>query len=52
MNGKCQMENAFSFDDAQLKKHQRGAESLFGIMWIFKGYDVKSSMQSKYFFVS
>jgi len=44
MNGKCQMEDAFSFNDAQSRKHQRGAKSLFGIMWIFKGYGVKTLM--------
>jgi hypothetical protein len=52
MNGKCQMENVFSFNDAQSRKHQRGVKSLFGIMWIFAGYDVKSSMQSKHFLLS
>jgi hypothetical protein len=50
MNGKCQMEDASSFDDAYSRKHQRGVESTFGIMWIFEGYGVKSLMQSKYFF--
>jgi hypothetical protein len=46
------MEDASSFDDAQSRKHQRGAESLFGIVWIFEGYGVKSSIQSNYCFVS
>jgi hypothetical protein len=45
------MEDASSFDDAQLRKYQRGAESLFGRVWIFKGYGVKTLMQSKYSFV-
>ncbi len=38
------MEDVFSFDDAESRKHQRSAESLFGIVWIFKGYGVKTLM--------
>jgi hypothetical protein len=44
MNGKCQMEEVSSFDDALSRKHQRGAKSLFGIMSIFKGYGVRKLM--------
>jgi hypothetical protein len=33
------------------KKHQKNAESLFGIMWIFKGYDKKLNAIKVFFYI-